>query len=147
MRYINLDIVLGVIIGLGASILFASPWNWERGLKSYQELVVGVLSLAGAAAAVIAVMRQIAHAQEMEDERRARREYAARKMLPYALTALSRYAESCISALNDTKDQPTPLNISTMTLEPISELDVEPIKQLLEFGDRDIQDRISELLL
>lgn len=34
------------------------------------------------------------------------------------------------------------LDISTMTLAPIADLDIEPIKQLLEFGKRDIQDHL-----
>lgn len=152
MRRINLDIVLGVLIGIAASLLFASPWDWRnecvnwRACAEYRDFIVSILALVGAVGAVIAVMRQINHAQEMEDERRRRQAYAARKMLPHALSSLSQYAASCLNALRQ-NDDGAALDISAMRLAPISNLDIEPIKQLLEFGEPDIQDRLSELLL
>lgn len=99
---VNLDIILGILIGIAATMLLTtSRWFWERGLEHYQELLSGCFALIGAAAAVAAVMHQIHQAEEMENKRRARREYAARAMMPHALSAVCRYGTDCCLALRN----------------------------------------------
>jgi hypothetical protein len=153
MRWINLDIILGCLIGLAASILFASPWNWDHGLKDYQELLVGLLSLAGAGAAVAAVMRQIQHAQEMEEERRRRQNYAARAVMPHALSSLCRYAKDCSTALRAVLAGGLPPNeqegvaLPAELVAPAIPNDVVPVlRQCIEFGLLDVQERLADLI-
>lgn len=151
MSRINLDIVLGVLIGLAASILFASPWNWEHGLKDYQELVVGVLSLAGAAGAVIAVMRQVAHAQEMEDERLMRSMQSARTVMPQALSVLCAYAKDCGAALRETVNGVPPgddhewAELPPDRIPRIPESPIPILRECAQFGNSDLQLCIAKL--
>lgn len=153
MRRINLDILMGILIGSAASVLFASPWHWEHGLKEYQELVVGVLSLIGAAAAVLAVMRQIQHAQEMENERLRRRNYAARAALPHALSSLCTYVDICCAELtavlrgglppNDEQGVHLPRDLRA----PVIPTDVIiALKECIEFGPHDVQQQLAHLI-
>jgi hypothetical protein len=135
--FFNMDVLFGILLGIAATMLLTtSRWFAARGLEHYQELLSGCFALIGAAAAVVVVNRQIRHAQEMENERRKRREYAARKMLPQSLSAMTKYA---ISVYEDDL-------LITLRIPPISGLEIEPARQLLEFGERDIQDRLSELI-
>lgn len=153
MSRINLDIVLGILIGLAASVAFASPWNWEHGLRDYQELLVGVLSLAGAAAAVIAVKKQIQHAQEMEDERRRCRNYAARAAMPHALSSLCSYANFCSKELSDVLGGNLPpagqqgVLLPRDLRPPTIPAEIVPVlKECIEFGPRGIQSQLADLI-
>jgi hypothetical protein len=153
MRRINLDIMLGILIGIAASLLFASPWHWEHGLLD-KEFVVGVLSLAGAAGAIFVVIRQIDHAQAMEDERRWRQSYAARAMVPHALASLCDYAERCCSDLRGIvgDENLLPTNSDgivipeTFQLTELPSTSMEPLQKLLQFGDREIQNAIAVIM-
>ncbi len=151
MRFINLDILLGFIVGLGASVVFATPWAWEHSLHDYQELVVGGLSLVSAAAAFVAVMCQIDHAQKMEDERRNRSLISARIVLPNALIAIREYAENCGAALRrSTNEMPLPDCQYRVTLCPdripaIPESSLPILRECAQFGDKDLQYCITKL--
>jgi hypothetical protein len=152
MKWINLDLVLGILIGLATSLLFASPWHWEHGLRD-KEFVVGILSLAGAAGAILAVMRQVAHAQEMEDERRARQNFAARSMMPHALTSLCRYARACGQFLQGVvQEQNGPAPHDTVSLPVNLDIPILPddvfktLQGCIEFGRSDLQKRLAELI-
>jgi hypothetical protein len=153
MGRMNLDWVLGFLIGCAASIVFASPWRWEHGLKDYQELVVGLLSLLGAAAAVLAVMSQIQHAQEMENDRIRRRNYAARAALPHALSSLCRYVNLCCAELTGVlqgglpPDDEQGVNLPRDLSAPQIPNDVIPaLKECIEFGPNDVQQQLASLI-
>lgn len=85
----NMDVLFGILLGIAVPF-----WVWvaiqANAIREYQELIAGIMALFGAAIAVIAVMHQIRHAREMEEERREWHEYAARKMLSYTPNSLSR---------------------------------------------------------
>ena len=146
----SLALLIGGLLGFAlACMLIFLPFVRETDfVYRWQTLIAGIISIVAAAVALWAVRQQIRHAQQMEDKRRERQAYAARKMLPHALASLSQYAASCLTALRDVEPADTvALDLNAMSLTPISGLDLEPIKQLLEHGERDIQDRLSELLL
>lgn len=124
-----------------------------HGLRDYQELVVGVLSLAGAAAAVIAVKRQIQHAEEMESERRRRRNYAARSAMPHALSSLCSYATLCTQELRRVLAENLPPNghesvkIPADLCAPSIPNDVVSVlKECIEYGPDDVQERLASLM-
>jgi hypothetical protein len=150
----NLDIILGILIGIAATMLITtSRWFWQHGLERYQELLSGCLALIGAAAAVGVVIRQINHAQEMEDERRSRKMYAARSMMPSALSALCRYARDCGLALHEALGEDSPPEPHqtiylphSLAVPPIPDASIAILRECLEFGTADIQYRIAELI-
>ncbi len=151
MSRIDLGMVLGLLLGFAGGVVFAS--NWQLGLKDYQDLAVGLLSLFGAAAAVLAVMRQIQQAQEMEDDRLRRRNLAARAALPHALSALCNYVELCCSELTAVLQGGLPpndeqgVNLPRDLRAPAISADVIPaLKECIEFGAPDIQQHLADLI-
>lgn len=151
MRRINLDIALGILIGLAASIVFASPWHWEHGLKDYQELLAGGMALVGAAAAVIAVMRQINHAQEVEDDRRYRSMLSARTVMPQALSVLCAYAKECGAGLREVVNDSPPEedhrwgDLHDRRFPSLPESPIPVLRECAQFGDKDLQLSIAKL--
>jgi hypothetical protein len=150
----NLDMILGALIGIAATMLLTtSRWFWANGLEKYQGLLSGCLTLIGAAAAVGVVIRQINHAQEMENKRRERRMYAARAMMSHSLASLCDYAQrSCAELremLGDARPPKDPEQVKLpddFKTPEVSTLPLEPLQQLLQFGDEDIQSLLAKLM-
>jgi hypothetical protein len=149
---VNMDVLLGLLIGIAASFIVVVSMQHET-FKEYQELIAGSMALIGAAGAVVAVMYQIRHTQNIEDERRNRQMYAARSMMPHALSSLCEYAESCCAelrnVLGDARPPHDPEQVKLpdfFSLARVSDLQIEPLQQLLQFGEPEVQDRISELM-
>ena len=80
--------------------LTAPDFGWlEFWLNWYQTLIGGFVALGGAFLAFQAVRGQIAQLDRLEEQRRGRESYAARAVLPLALSSICDYAESCTEAL------------------------------------------------
>ena len=147
----NLDVLFGILIGIAIS--FSILVGMGEGIQAWQDLTGGILGVLGGAGAVIAVMHQIRHAQDMEDERRSREMYAARSMMPHALASICEYAELCAAQLRTVigkssppKDPDRVTLPAQFDLPRVSELPLSPLEQLLQFGDSPIQDRLSTLM-
>ena len=161
---INMDVLFGILLGIALPFALwvatqdipvavdKAPVQPDNVVHAYQDLIAGILALIGAAGAVSAVIYQIRDARKMEEERRERQMYAARSMMPHALTSLCEYAESCCKELKDVAGKTPPKNGEQVKFPPkfnipqISELPLAPLQQLLEFGDEEIQNNISRLL-
>lgn len=147
-----LDIILGTLIGIAVTMLLTtSRWFWEHGLKDYQDFLAGCMALIGAAGAVFAVIMQIRHAQQMEEERRTRSVYAARAMMPQALSVVCGYAKACSVALREiTNGNPPAENhqwhaLPADRIPNIPEASMPILKECAEFGDADLQRCIAKL--
>jgi hypothetical protein len=148
----NLGLIFGALLGITLPFLLLVGLHFKH-LQDWQELIGGILALFGAAGAVFAVIKQIAHTQEIEDDRRHRQMYAARAMMPHALTSLCDYAECCCKELRDIiRDAHLPDNHQallipeTFRFPAIPTTSMEPLNQLLQFGDREIQNAIAALM-
>ena len=101
-------VIIGGAITIGAAgdgvtntgFLPRPDFGWaEFWLNRYQTLIGGGAALYAAWYAGRWVRRQIQHAREVEADRLARESYAARAVLPLALSSVSNYASDCLRAL------------------------------------------------
>ena len=127
------------------------PWIQAKGIPVYQELLAGILSLFGAAAAVAVVIRQIRHAQEMEDERRERRVYAARAALTHAAAALSDYVDNSLEVIKNALGNTEPaadaiISVVNLRMPIAPETAIATLKELLEHGNKEVQAGAARLV-
>src|SRR5437763_10162209 len=66
---------------------------------NYQTFIAGILAFGGAWWTVRIIRRQITQTGKQELERRRRRNFAARAIMPAALSALCDYSEKCLKIL------------------------------------------------
>jgi hypothetical protein len=88
----------------GEPAQLSSGWCAEAWVNRYQGLIAGLLALFGALVTVFAIWSQIKQSDLLESERRRREEFAARAILPLALSSLYDYAETCLTVLTSYKD-------------------------------------------
>lgn len=160
----NMDVLFGILLGIALPFVLwvatqditvavdKAPVQPDNAIHAYQDLIAGILALIGAAGAVFAVMKQIAHAQEMENERRLRSMYAARAMMPQALSIICRYAKECGAALRETADGVAPGDdyewgpVPVGLFPAIPESSMPILKECAQFGDKHIQLSIAKLI-
>lgn len=67
----------------------------------YQTLLAGLLAVIIGVATIAVMVHQIRDIQRGELDRRERRDYATRAVLPHMLASINQYAEDCVSSLLD----------------------------------------------
>jgi hypothetical protein len=152
----DLALLLGALLGFAlSSMLILSPF-FIRDIDKYQTLLTGLIAavaaVGGAAATVWVVNRQIRQAQDAENERRTRQLYAARAMMPHALTALSDYAEQSCGSWRARVREGLPAENDTIVIPPnfrLPDLPTEsmaPLQRRLEFGEAELQSAVALLI-
>lgn len=89
-------VLFGLMVGALTWFLPGQPQNL---LYHYQTLLTGILAVVAAFFAIRETRRQIAQQYELEEDRRRRRNDAARTALPLALDELCVYADECARML------------------------------------------------
>jgi hypothetical protein len=119
-------------------------------IYNYQTLIAGILAVGGAIGTVLMINKQIRQSNKQEQKRRSHQNFAARAMMPAALSALSDYSEKCIKFLllllpiaPDEHAVTTPIS-DDIPLIPSDELFT--LKQCMEFGDEPITVIIADLI-
>ena len=93
-------------------------------------LIAGIFTLIAAFIAWFAVQAQIKTQQRLIEEARAKKEFAARAVLPLSLSALHTYASHCIAALDQLPD---PISSGTIFAAPKLPInDVQEIRDAME---------------
>ena len=104
---------LGCLMGFAITALFVTALAAFSGfhgfwklLFDYQTLITGILAILAAGLSVglmqhqtAAMYMQIQQTERFENERRERRDYAVRSVLPHTLRTIGDYAEDCIGVL------------------------------------------------
>jgi hypothetical protein len=122
---------------LSCSAIFSAIQPW-------QTLIGSVLAITAAFVATLIawknVSRQIGHAEELEKQRRSRKQAALRSVLPLSLSAISDYAQHTTRALhnllNQCVDEALPRNGVQVTPFPDVPSDtVETLVEFIEYSD------------
>jgi hypothetical protein len=97
---------VGVVIGLVLGAVYDDAIHYklklsDDGRLQWEILLSGAAALGGAGWTVSKIRDQITQTDRIADDRRKRRERAARAMLPLALSELTQYATACIKRLYD----------------------------------------------
>lgn len=93
-------------------------------------LIAGGFTLVAAGIAWFSVQAQINTQRRLAEDARAKKEFAARAVLPLSLSALHNYASNCIAALDQL---PKPVPIGTIFVAPKLPInDVQEIRDALE---------------
>lgn len=94
------------IIIITSYAVYITPEGILEGFKNFQTLITGVFAVLAAVftAWIIhgqteAVYDQIKRQDRRENERRERSEYAARSVLPHALSSVINYGQACVKVL------------------------------------------------
>jgi hypothetical protein len=116
-----------------------------------------LLAFAAAAATVFYTHRMISQTSDVEDDRRHRRERAARATLPLALTALCNYATECMTwaekilgcvdadgRLDKNRAQPIAIKWVVPNIPPEA---VSVLKECVEYADDEAAEAMSTLML
>ncbi|MBN9081362.1 MAG: hypothetical protein J0I16_07665 [Rhizobiales bacterium] len=83
--------IFGCMLGVAVADREASDW-----LFRWSTLIAGVFALAGAAVTVWQIRKQISQSQMLSDRERDAESYAARSILPLALSEICEYSASCL---------------------------------------------------
>lgn len=160
MKHTDLDalsLMFGCLIGfVFTAFIFVAPLglDWKIILKEYQDLIAGLVALVAAGFTILVINRQIMQAERLAEDNRRRRGYAARSMMPSALSSMSNYAQQCAKIPlhvieNSTVDeglliaQPV-ANRPPVPLIPAGELSV--LRDCIECADEAIQMQIADLI-
>lgn len=110
--------------------------------------MAGVLALIGAGLTVWFIDRQIKQANGFERDRHAREEYAARVVLPMAISAIAQYAIDCIQLLEPFAPVTGkgPQLAAGMTAPRIPDGILEPMQASARYADRNIAEEIGATL-
>ena len=114
---------------------------------NYQTFVAGVLALGGAAWTVIAIRAQIKQSDRQENERRFRRNLAARAMMPAALAEICRYSEASVRILRSILPSPSE-TLFTGEIPEVPQLPAQALftlKESIEFGNEEVAHNIADL--
>jgi hypothetical protein len=116
----------------------------EFWINRYQTLVTGLLAFVGAAATVWYLRRQIKQVDDIEALQRSRDNYAARSILPIALSSICEYAEDSIRALNEF--DPEEHDASRFSLPHLPPDLIEPLRECIRYSDQPQAKQIADLL-
>lgn len=160
MKHNDLDalsLMFGCLIGFAftAFIVFAPlGLDWKDVLLKYQDLVAGVAALIAAGFTIWMINRQIMQAERLAEDNRKRRGYAARSMMPSALSALSNYAQQCskipVHVIENSND-----DAGLLIAQPVANRPSVPsipgdglsvLRDCTECADEDIQMQIADLI-
>jgi hypothetical protein len=120
------------------------PSCLEFWLNRYQTLITGFIALAAAIMTVVMVRQQIRQVDHLEDERRRRESYAARAVLPLALSQISEYAKKSIECWKDF--DPDTQNLSDVSVPELPEGLVEPLRDCIRYSEQHQAKQIADLL-
>jgi hypothetical protein len=116
---------------------------------NYQTIISGFLAVMGALVTVIVINKQIRQADRHETERRRRENFAARAMMPAALSELSEYSIACVRALlpllPEAPGQLVPAELS-VNAPPIPPEAVFTLRHAIQFGDDPVAENIADLI-
>jgi len=120
----------------------------RTGLYNWQTMIAGLLALAAALATIRLIRRQINQVTDLEQERRAREEAAARAILPLALSELTEYASDCIKLLVQyvPADGPIPNVPADYKIPRIPENAIVTLQTCARFADENIVAQFANLL-
>lgn len=118
------------------------PHCLEFWANRYQGFVGGIFTLVAAAVAFAAVRRQVAQVDRIEAARLKQEALAARAVLPFALDAISDYAQRCLRELERHRGRPdTPLSLEAFPREAVPVL-----KEAVRFSEGNVRDQIADLI-
>jgi hypothetical protein len=153
-RDFDFALLIGILLGfvLACLVIFLPFAGLSDFVYRWQTLITGLVAIVAASIALWAVRHQILAAQEMENDRRERRNYAARAMMPHALNSLCTYARGCSDALRSVVDEaPSPHLADVhypahLDIPALPDAAMATLKECIEFGDREIQLRLASLV-
>jgi hypothetical protein len=116
--------------------------------KEWQTLIAGLVALYGGWTTLKASKLQSKTTLEIEEEHRKVEAYAARAVMPLALSELSDYAENCIVVLTIALDEPNTHEARQIaTGLPPSPTDlVDPFKQAIKLFDDPVRKQLADIL-
>lgn len=113
-------------------------------LYDWQTLLAGLLALVGAWLTVQSVRTQIKRTEAQAEAARKREEFAAKAILPLALSQLSIYGQDCIRLLSPLAAQP---HIPEGTQTPrVPESAISVLQECTRYADERIASKIAVLL-
>jgi len=119
-------------------------------IYNYQTLISGLLAVVGAITTVFFINRQIRQANSQETERRRRSDFAARAMMPAALSELCQYSQKCASALVPLiENAPTTqvsVSASIRDFPAIPDDALLVLRECIEFGSEAVAENIADLI-
>jgi hypothetical protein len=124
----------------------------EFWINRYQTIIAVAGAFAGAWSTIRAVREQIAHSDKQEKQRRDYEEYAARSIMPLALSHITDYAGKCIVALvgvlQSRKGITSRVGSSSLsfTIPDFPKTVIEPLQNLVKYSEKEYADQISYLL-
>jgi hypothetical protein len=107
-------------------------------------IIGAIMTLAAAGVAWFAVLRQICEARSDAEQKRGQEEFAARAMLPFALSAITEYADPCIDQLNGLPDPVLP--DPTFLAPNIPEDHLESMRECLRYVQGEAAKQIFQML-
>lgn len=100
----SFGVLLGLLAGVTFTLLLGALAYWTLGksvFNEYQTLVAGIVAFVGAVATVWIINKQIRASQQIAEDERTRKNFAARATLPFALATISDYTRNSIKYLTD----------------------------------------------
>jgi hypothetical protein len=150
--------VMGALVGLAISTVAALGirplFLGNDGRLQWETLLTGVCALVAAWLTVIHLNRQIRQTEDLAERSRQQRAKAARAMLPLALSQLTEYSRSCITALyalrhyfqTDGSPVRSSGDLPGLTLPPIPDDVLLLLKECVAVMDDDPAETIVELI-
>jgi hypothetical protein len=117
-------------------------------VDKFQTLITGILAVAAAAWTIQKMDKQIRQEKELELERRNRRNYAERTMMPLTLAALCDYSRQCVKWLVPLLSDPQRLLAQDFSSEPPnlpSEI-LFSLKENIEFEKCEVREVLADLV-
>jgi hypothetical protein len=150
----DLGLMLGILIGACLALLLVLfPAVGLEVLAKYQALIGGFIAAGGLYIAASNTTRQIVNSQRMENEKRSREFFAARVLMPHALTQLCDYAEECCEGLKSLISQrrgdrsEVACVLADFEFPAMPEQAIARLERVMQFCDNDkAHTRIAELV-
>lgn len=121
-------------------------WWQLKLLYDWQTLFAGLLALLGALITVYFIQKQIRQTSDLANDVRTHEEFAAKAVLPLALSQLSRYGQDCIELLNPLTEEPRSVVSEAAQTPRLPENVISVLQESARYAEPAVASQIAALL-
>jgi hypothetical protein len=138
--------LFSVAVIVAISVFKTESSSLYKFILDWQTLIAGLVALGGAIMTVHSVRQQISSSEQIDRRRRRAEEYAARALVPLALSALHGYADACLEQLKTVNFERPLAPIPEFTEPEIPQTHIELIRDCIKYADRNAAKEMADML-